>query len=98
NSQGLWIRALARRLVLDWNADHARISAQIDLRSLRIEHLGDGLFQLAAGDQFLDVDLAVDGVGLARCERDVRVVAMLSHQSLVNIQVSQVAAIANTAG
>src|SRR5262245_45113817 len=47
----------AGRLVGGRDADHLGIAAQIHVRRRRIERLAEFLFELAAGDQILNVDL-----------------------------------------
>src|SRR5262249_57942149 len=55
-----------RGLVRGGHADHGGIAAEVDVRRRRLELRAQMLFELAAGDQVLNVDLAIDRVRLPR--------------------------------
>ena len=67
------------------------------MRAARIERVAQTFFELAAGDEILDVDLMARVDLLARCQAKVGVVRIARNQLFLDGQISQVARIADAA-
>src|SRR5262245_50507712 len=87
-----------RDLVCRGHADHGGIAAQKDVRGRRVELGAELLFELAACDQILNVELAADRIRLTRRQAEILVAGVAAHELFVNGQVRQVAAVANATG
>src|SRR5262245_24889763 len=74
-----WVSVGARFAIDLRDADHLRIAAEKHVRRRRVERLAELLFELPAGDQVLDIDLATIGRCLARRQADVPVVRKHPH-------------------
>src|SRR5262249_4085856 len=80
NAGGLGVRPRSGFAVLERDADHLGVAAQVHVGPSRVERLAQALFQLATGDQVLDVHLATHRDGLARREAQVSVAGIAAHQ------------------
>src|SRR5579884_1049145 len=69
----LRIHALPCPGIFLWDADHPGIATQKDMGMLGIERLPQPVFELAAGDQVLEIDLRPSVLWLSRCQCDVGV-------------------------
>src|SRR5579871_532559 len=61
------------------HADHFRIAAQVHMGALGVEWLGDAFFELAAGNQVLNVDFVLNCVGFSSRQAQIGVVGIAMH-------------------